>query len=679
MDSPRHSGALGVAYQIPRNTLALLMVAEAVVILPYLFQLSPWLIAVGLFCGYWRAGVYQGRWDYPPRWVKLILVVLSVLGALTSGADAFSLETAASLLIAAFALKLIEMKSRRDAYLVIFLSYFVIATQFLFDQSILITLYELGAMIVVTAALVGLNQLHTRVRPLASMKIAATLVLQALPLTIVLFLLFPRIAPLWSVPLPSSGSTGISDTVTPGAFEQLTQSDALALRVVFDGRIPLPRDLYWRGLVYSELDGSTWRADKRLPPLGESGMPEEGESFDYEVLLEPTQRTWLFGMNVAHPLDAGVRRTRDQRIEVAEPVLSVFRYRVRSFPQEASDLLLNPVLRTRELQLPGLLNPRARSFAAELRARHDDDAGFAAALLTHIRERPYRYTLNPPRYPDPDPIDAFWFDGRAGFCSHYAGAFVFMMRAAGIPARMIGGYQGGEINPLSGHLMVRQYDAHAWAEIWLDGVGWQRFDPTAAVAPERIERGLSSALSAEDRATLSLLTSARLGDWALASRLLQWADSMEHRWNLWVVGYDNRFQSDLLSALLGEMTPARMGLALLVGGALSLGAVAIALFWRRRSVRRNPVEQFFLNFSKRLTGQGQVRQPWESPPAFVRRVADAAGLEDPQVATLIADLEQLLYNPTTASGPAELGVLRRALRRLQFRLALRIARQGGSD
>jgi transglutaminase-like putative cysteine protease len=675
MESAKDNRALGVAYQIPRNSLALLMVAQVVVVVPYALQLSPWIVGVGLFCGYWRSQVYQGRWDYPHRWIKALLVIASVAGVAVSGVGAFSLEAAASLLILAFALKLIEMKSRRDAYLVIFLGYFAIATQFLFDQSITIAAYEFMAICVVTAAMVGLNQLHTRVRLGVSLRLASTLVLQALPFTIVLFLFFPRIAPLWTVPLPSVGKTGISDVVKPGAIAALTQSDELAFRVVFSGDVPQARDLYWRGLVYSHFDKGTWSVGTELPAIPRERMPEpESGAIPYEVLLEPTMSDWLFAMDTAFAQTPAVNLVQDYRLRSRDPVLSVFRYAVKSYPDFVMDPTLVRRLLTRETQIDTTDNPRVVAYAREIYAQTGDPQALVDAVLKHIREQPYRYTLNPPLLEDSGSVDQFWFDTQAGFCTHYASAFVYMMRAVGVPARMVGGYQGGEINPITNHLMVRQYDAHAWAEVWLAGSGWMRVDPTAAVAPERIESGLTAALSVADLASLSVFTSARFGDWSAFNNLLYWADSLEHRWNLWVIGYDTNFQSAFLKRVLGELTPVRIGLALLFGGSISVGLVALTLFWRRRPVKRHPVERLFLKFAAKLAGYGYERAPHESPAAFIRRVADEAGAKEEQVRRIVAELDALLYNPNVTWGAVEFNQLRRQLRGLQFRLAFGSAR-----
>jgi len=667
--------AAGVAVQIPRNTLALFMVAQFVVVVPYLTQLSIWIIGVCFICGCWRTLVYQGRWDYPHRAVKALLVVASIVGVAVSGVGAYSLESAASLLILAFALKLIEMKSRRDAYVVIFLSYFVVATQFLFNWSMAVAAYELFAVIVVTAAMVGLNQWHTRVRPLASLRLSAALVAQALPLTVVLFLLFPRVAPLWSVPLPSSASTGLSDRVTPGDVARLTRSDELAFRVVFDGPVPPPNGLYWRGLVYSNFDQGTWTPGRPLPAVTPPPLPVEpasgsSRSLDYEVLLEPTSRTWLFALDTAVPLSQDIERTVDYRLEKTEPVLSVFRYRVRSFPDFVRDAELPDSVHARELAIDGDDNPRLRDFAQTLDARSATPRDFVAALLSHVRTEPFAYTLSPPTLPRQNGLDVFWFDTRRGFCSHYAGAMVFMLRAAGIPARMVGGYQGGERNPITNHLVVRQYDAHAWVEAWFDG-GWQRLDPTAAVAPARIEQGLGAALSATDRAALSLFSSARLQEDSLVAGVLRWTDSLEHRWNLWVIGYDDRLQSGVLRRLLGDLTPVRIGSALLLAGGATMTLVAVGLFWRRRPSSRHPVERLFLRFTRGLGGGGLTRHPQESPTAFIRRAAAERGIDDRRVEELVSLLDRLLYNPDAQARAQDLRQLRASLRWLQLRLALR--------
>ncbi len=656
----------GVAYQIPRNSLALLMVAQLVVILPLGQSISLWIFGVGLFCGYWRTQVYRGRWGYPPGWVKTLLVIAAVLGLVASGYDNLSLEAATSLLVLAFALKLVEMKNRRDAYIVIYLSYFLISTAFLFDQSLALTLYQLVAAVVVTAAMVGLNQLQSRVRPVASLRIAAGLILQALPLTLVVFMLFPRIAPLWSIPVPSAATTGLSDTLTPGDVARLGRSDELAFRVVFNGDVPQQRDLYWRGLVYSDFKYGTWALADPLNNIN----PELGSevALDYEIFLEPTQSKWLYALDTPIRFPGRFEMLGDYRLQNPEPVLSVLRYRVGSNPGYAMDLELADEIRRRETATPAGDNPRLRDYATRLRARTGSAEAMVAAMMADIREQPFVYTLNPPTLGRRDSIDQFWFDTRRGFCTHYAGAVTFALRSVDIPARMVGGYQGGEVNPLTGHMVVRQYDAHAWIEVWLEGRGWTRFDPTSAVAPARVESGFDAAINNEDRASLSFLSAARLADQGVLHDMLRWADSLEYRWNLWVVGYDSATQSDVLKRLFGKLTPMKIGVALVVGSACSLLLAVAAVFWRRRPQRRHAGERIFRSFCNSVREPRLQRRAQESPHAYLARLSREL---DTDLAPVQDMLQRVLYDPDHVMGVMERYNLHQALRKLRFRLAFR--------
>ncbi len=661
----------GIAHQIPRNSLALLMIAQLVVIVPLAQHISLWIIVVCLFCGYWRTQVYRGRWGYPAGWVKTVLVIAAVAGLAASGYRGFSLEAATSLLVLAFALKLLEMKTRRDAYVVIFLSYFLISTAFLFDQTLLLTVYQLVAAIVVTAAMVGLNQLQTRVRPVNSLRISAGLILQALPLTLVVFLLFPRIAPLWSIPVPSAASTGLSDKITPGDVARLGRSDELAFRAVFDGAVPAQRDLYWRGLVYSEFKYGTWTQGEPLDEISladaEAKIHLDAEEFSYEIFLEPTQSKWLFSLDTPINYSARVALLGDYRLVNPEPVLSVARYQVNSATGYVMDHTLSGAMIQRETALPQGDNRRMREYAKDLYYQVGGDAqAMVQAMMSHIRNQPYVYTLNPPTLGRLDSIDQFWFDTRRGFCSHYAGAVVFALRAVDVPARMVGGYQGGEINPLTGHMVVRQYDAHAWIEVWLGNKGWTRFDPTSAVAPARVESGLDAAINDEDRAALSFLSAARLGREGLLTQALRWADSLEYRWNLWVVGYDSATQIDVLKDLFGSISAWKIGLAMMVGSGASLLLVAVAVFWRRRPQARHPAERMFQKFCRSIRHPRLRRLPEEAPLTYLIRLEKETRID---LSDLRFQLQRMLYDPDYPCGPLQRYRIRQAFRKLRFKLA----------
>lgn len=657
-------------YQIPRNSLALLMIAQVVVLLPLAVYVSAWVVGVALFCGFWRWQVYRGRWNYPSRSVKAALVVLCAAAVAVGSNSAFSVETASALCMAAFALKLIEMKAQRDAYLVIFLAFFLIAVAFLFDQSLMLSAYALFASVVVCGALVALHQRHNQVRPIASMKVALSLVGQALPLMLVVFLFFPRIAPLWSVPLPGGSQSGLSDRVTPGEIAKLSQSDEVAFRVSFEGRTPAGRDLYFRGVVFSGYDEGTWQQLRSVPRPTLVDPSRLGAPLNYTVMLESTQRNWLFGLDLAEPRSGRITTTHDFRLESQEVVTSLLRYDVSSYTDAPLARELEQAERRRELMLPTDQEPRTRAFAQSLWQRSGQDPErYLDAVLRHIRSEPYRYTLQPPIAGTRDSVDRFWFDTRAGFCTHYAGAFVVLMRAVGIPARMVGGYQGGEINPLTGHLVVRSRDAHAWTEVHLPGEGWRRVDPTAAVAPSRIEQGLDAALSSEDLSARTSIASGLIGSFPGMRQLAYWADSMQHRWNLWVVGYDGALQAKTLSRWIGELTPTRLGLALVSAVALALSGVAVAMFWRERRAPQAPGIRLLLGLERTASRFGMPRRLDETPARYLGRLADACSLSADERRDLIERLDGLLYDPEIDDPLRHTAALRRDLGRLKVRLA----------
>ncbi len=657
-------------YLLPRNSLLLLLLAQAMVILPLFGDISWWILPAGMLCGGWRWLQFRGLVGYPRRWLKMLLIVAAALGVGLTSSGAFNLETATGLLVVAFLLKLLEMRSRRDAMVVIYLCYFVLGTRFLFDQTLFPSLYQLLAFVVVTGALVGLHQRQDQ--PWAALATAGKLVVQALPLALVLFLMFPRLAPLWSVPMPGASATGISDEIRPGDIAQLSRSDAIAFRVDFTGEIPPSSERYWRGLVYSQYEAGTWR-QLPMPPISQADVrsfyrPAEAttELLRYQVLLEPSQRKWLFALEMPLPLSGNLVLTRDYRVEATEPVQSLRRYELAQLQPTQLDGYLPDWLRERETRLPTGSNPRSRAFALALRAQVASDAEMVEALLQHIRSEPYFYTLSPPRL-GADDIDAFWFDTRTGFCAHYAGALVYILRAANIPARMVGGYQGGEVNPRTGHLVVRQYDAHAWVEAWLPDLGWQRIDPTAAIAPSRIEHGLNAVLTAQERADLPMLYSLRMGNTGVLISVLSWFESIEHRWNLLVVGYDARTQARYLQRLLGEVNSWRMTLAFLLGAGGSLLLALVSLRLLRSAVVSDPLQARLQRTSRRLTRAGLQRQPGEPPAAYLARLAQAA---DRPYAEEIATVQTALYDPATTA--PNLRQIKRWLRRLELRLILQI-------
>lgn len=652
-----------------RHALTWLLLAQFAVIAPHALRVPVWVDAIWLGCACWRVMVYQGRWPFPGRAVKFLLVMGCIAGLRYSYSSLLGLEVMVALLVACFSFKLLEAATQREALLLLFLGYFVAITEFLFEQGLGTVLYMLLPIALLTAALVALHQPHPVARfDWLPLRTAATMLAQALPLMLLLFLVFPRFAPLWQVPLQSGGArTGMSDEMAPGDVAQLSLSDALAFRVAFDGPVPPHRELYWRGLVFDDFDGRRWRAGALAQFPQRDAIEPIGPALDYTVYIEPTFQRWLYALQRAASVDPKTALTADHRLVARDVLREKMVYRARSFPQAPLDPVLSEQIRRYELQLPRDGNSRTRRWAESLREQHDDDAAFIDAVLDFFRTEQFFYTLRPPLLGE-QAVDEFLFGSRRGFCEHYAGSFVFVLRAAGIPARVVAGYQGGEVNPRTGTVLVHQFDAHAWAEAWLQGRGWVRFDPTAAVSPLRIERGVESALATGEFLAQSPLSLNRYRTLGWLNRLRLRGDELNYAWTRWVVNYRDETQADVLRGLLGEISPWRIALFLVGGGAVVLLIVAGALLGRQVFGERLPSEQrLYARFCRRLEREGFTRPPGMAPGDFARRVL----AERPQwreVREITECFEALSYRRLTALQKKHLlARLKRMLRKFSRR------------
>ncbi|WP_346836974.1 DUF3488 and transglutaminase-like domain-containing protein [Microbulbifer sp. SAOS-129_SWC] len=643
---------MSTAERLPRESLLWIFAAQLAALLPQFSRLPLWIPIAWALAVYWRFQVYRGRWDLPGRWIKLLAVVLALGGLLLSFRHWFSLAPMVALLAVSFTLKNLELFNRRDAFLSLLLSYFVAATLFVFEQSIPYAIYGCLCVVVITAGLAAQLGSHSAA-PRRALGLSLRLLAQAVPLMLLLFVVLPRLGPLWAVPQSSGGaSTGISDSMSPGDFTDLSRSDEPTLRIAFDGPVPPPEQRYWRGLVYEHFDGRRWSlANHRysggphwqLPPA--RPLPEVGPRYRYRVIQEPTNSRWLFAMARPNSNTEGVEEMPDDRLLRRAPVYSRFAYEVRSWPRES--LAAGPPLslraRRRNLQLPDGVNPRTRAWVRNLRRRGLDAQQMSAALLDFFH-RDFTYTLKPPAL-GADSVDDFLFDTRQGFCEHFAGAYVFAMRAAGVPARVVAGYQGGEWVAQEKYLLVRQYDAHAWAEIWTPARGWQRVDPTAAVSPERIRDGLESA-AADEFMQDSLLPLHRI---SILNRLrLQW-DMINYRWYSTVISFDSDKQQSLLQRLLGEVSALRMALLLAVPAALALLGILAWMWFSGRGARAPRSSRLYRKFCRRLARAGLQRRSGEAPRDFCRRVCVERPQLAPAVRAITAAFERAAYGGDAAA------------------------------
>lgn len=654
--------------QIPRNALVWIIISLFTLVAPHAGRLPLWVLGVYVFAAAWRIMVYQGRWSFPGRWVKAALIGSSFAGIYFSYGSLIGLEPTVALLLTAFALKLIELNRRKDGYVLLFLGYFICITEFLFSQDLLIVLYSLLNVTLVTTALVAMNRPGEHQFNHKTIRLAGLMLLQALPLMLVLFFLFPRIGPLWSVPVKShTAKTGVSDFMKPGDISSLGKSDEVAFRAQFTGDIPNTADLYWRGLVFSVLEDGAWRSlsyydipasQRRPPPVERVGQPVA-----YQVIMEATQQRWLYSLRYASSETPGVIGGSDYVLFSPTKLEDERLYTVESWPDAALEPELTRWRRDVELRLPRGDNPETIAFARELRSRSGDDAAFVDAVLARFTEEPYAYSLNPPLLPGANKMDTFLFDTRTGFCEHYAAAFVIMMRAAGVPSRVVAGYQGGEVNPVNRTVIVHQFDAHAWAEVWLEGQGWVRVDPTAAVSPDRIEWGLERALSREgsflNDSPLSLLHFRGVA-WVNALRLRY--DALTYRWQSWVTGFNRERQFDLLNNLFDGISARKFVLVLIGSWALVLIPIAFGLLRQRKRATVSVAEKYYLVFCEKLSRVGIAREVGETPEHYGARAARTMRTEASQIEQITRLYSTLAYR-YMATGDDRTAALQRELER----------------
>ncbi len=619
-------------YQIPRNALILLLIAQAMVILPHVVRVPIWITLLCVACGLWRVMVYKGRWSYPGKLVKTLFVFGAFFGVGFGYGTLLGLEPWVGILILAFTLKLLEMHQQKDAYLVVVLAYFVALTEFLFEQTIPYTLYIYACVTVITAALIGLNQ--SDVNPSKALKKSSVMLLQAMPMMLVLFVLFPRIGPLWTVPLQTNiARTGVTDTMSPGNIAELVQSDELAFRATFDGELPHYSELYWRGLVLSQFNAGNQSWTQERPGIygatlqgknddaaWKDNMEYLGEPVSYSVIMEPTNQNWVFSLTLPEPSDMQrLGLVRDFRFYSFQEIGARFQYELTSYLDNRTDLELSDFWRHRYTLLPPGDNPRTKAFAQSLRQQSETPQDYVSALLTHYVTDDFAYTLKPPMV-DGDTIDEFLFTTRRGFCEHFAGSFVYLLRAGGVPARVVVGYQGGEYNRRGNYVAVHQFDAHAWTEAWFEGQGWVRIDPTSVVSPERIQGGLESAVEGEEfLADVGLsLMKFRSSLWVTELRLQ--LSAMNHYWDAWVVGYNPSVQMRLLNEYLGDIDRKTLGMYLVGGFFAMFSLVGLFLLSRRARRSLSPVEREYLKFCQFMERAGVARQIGEGALSYRDRL-----------------------------------------------------------
>jgi transglutaminase-like putative cysteine protease len=615
-------------------------------------------------------------------WFLGLVAVLAALAIRQSFGYFLGRDPCVAFLFVLVGIKFIETRTARDGTLLVCLACFLMVTPFFYSESLLATAAALPAMLMLGVVLQALAR-PPSAPPFPSWRapLRATLVmlLQGIPLAAMLFVLFPRVSgPLWGVPADHSAKTGLSDRMAPGLISQLSLSDSVAFRVDFRGPVPPAWLRYWRGPVLSSFDGRTWS----MGPRRSDGLLSRGDesSLVYTVTLEPHWRHWLFALDLPASLpqitmgtDAIMRNeadavlTRDQQLIARRDITRALSYVQTSVLEDsypagdARRLATDIAENTRLPATPAQGNPRTIAFARELRRSYPDDGSYVRAVLDHFRREPFFYTLEPPLLGD-NPVDGFLFETRRGFCEHYASTFAVLLRAAGVPARVVTGYQGGELNPNGDYMIVRQSDAHAWAEALIDG-RWQRFDPTAAVAPSRIQLGLGGALPAGEPVPLL----ARLDSSLLRELQLAW-DAINHGWRRHVVGFNYERQRSMWQNLAIDHVEPWQIVATVAGAALFWSALLLGwLAWRNR--REDRVRAVWDGLCVRLARAGLPRAAHEGPLAFAARAAGRWPEFAAAFGVIGESYAALRYGPPTARQPDARGRLP-ALARLERAIAV---------
>lgn len=631
-----------------KSILIFLLSSVGLIVFPHITHLPVTISAFFYLLLGWRfTGIWKQNW-LPTKLIIFFLTVCGLALIYSQHQGVLGRDAGTRLFVTALALKLLEIKSERDIYLITYLAFIVAASQFLFEQSLIMAAYILFVCCVLLATLVCINS--GKPKPLAALKTAGIILVQALPIAIVLFILFPRVeAPKWMLfNEKHQAKMGLSDSMEPGSISDLGLSDELVFRVKFKGALPPPEQRYWRGPVLSHTDGKRWTQVKDMG-FGRflDKIVFKGPPYQYTLLMEPRDKNWVFALDMPAEYAFPLKRNANYQLITSENPDKRAEYKITSYLNYNTGYITRTEYKD-TTQLPEEPSRRIKQLVKQLHGFDSKPDAFIKHLLNHFRQEKFHYTLTPPLM-EAHPVETFLFETRYGFCSHYAAAFVYLMRVAEIPARVVTGYQGGELNKVGNFLEIRQADAHAWAEVWLEGRGWVRFDPTAAIAPERIERNIDIEQLVAGGIISYMPTSAAAQeafDWLKQTRQL-WSD-IDYNWQRWVINYNGRNQSRFLSSL--GIADIKAMIYWMVG---SIGLITAVLSWlllhqKRKAI--DPVLRIYNRFCKKIAKRGPLRGRSEGAKDFAARVKKELPEQAANIDQITALFIKLRYGKNAASG-----------------------------
>ncbi len=650
------SRLMTVANALPRDardTLFLLGVI-AWVLLPQIGNLPLWCSSVACLVLAWRAWLALKSQPLPNRWWLIVLLALTVAATFFTYQTLLGRDAGVTLLVVLLSLKTLELRARRDAFVVFFLGFFCMLSNFFYSQSLLTAFSMLFGLIGLLTVLVNAHMPVGKPPLLEVARTAGGMALLGAPIMVVLFMLFPRMAPLWGVPNDAmTGRSGLSGSMQVGNIARLALDDSVAMRIKFDGAPPAQRDLYFRGPVLSAFDGREWKAASLDYPgrrSAQASLTVSGAPIDYEVTLEPTRRPWLLTMEaVADTPDLPGYQTAmqpDLQWLTTRPLNDVVRYKARSYTAFKYGPTRDEVALRDFVDLPPGFNPRTLALATEMRRdpryAQASNAELVRVVLQRLRTGGFTYTLEPGLYGQ-NTADEFWFDRKEGFCEHIASSFVILMRGLDVPARVVTGYQGGELNSVDGFWVVRQSDAHAWAEVWQPGEGWVRVDPTSAVSPGRI--GAFQRLAAPQGVMAQ--TFSTFSPTLVAQMRAMW-EATNNAWSQWVLNYTQGKQLNLLKDL-GFSSPSWADLSYVLIGIVVVVALLGAAWTLWDRSQHDPWLRLLAHARRRLQKAGLASTPATSPRQLAQLVLATYGSRGQGLADWLMQLEATRYAQPVAS------------------------------
>lgn len=596
----------------PSSIIVLLML---LVTLPHFQYIPWWSISSIVILIFWRILIIL---KIAPPANKLLSSVVTLLLSIFvyKYSNSFSGITAGShLLVIMTFCKLVESETHREHMLLITLSFFIMSTNFLFSQSIPTAIYMLICLFIAILSFINISQKSATLSFDFKIKTSAKIIAYALPVMIILFIFFPRVSgPLWSTKSDvTQAKTGLSETMEPGQISNLIYSNDLVFRASFKDTIPSNNQLYWRAITLWNFDGKKWDVTNNNESDIKILVYKTG--YEYQVTLEPSQKKWLFLLDMPYKINRGYNINSDFTARLNKPSQSLLQYSAVSTPDYKMQTILDLNSRKSALALPDI-NPKTKKLAHDWKQNSKNTEEIINKALAHFAEQSFYYTLSPPGLTRIDSVDQFLFETRRGFCEHYASAFSVLMRSAGIPTRIVLGYLGGDFNPYSQMLAIDQSMAHAWTEVWIENKGWVRVDPTASIAPDRVEKNLASALKDQSNIPLHLQL-----DLAFLQKLNQMLDAIDNKWNQWVLNYNEINQREFLKYLTGSTFNLSELSHLFIQVLIALLIFSGLIYFTNGSRNRNdPITRAYIVFCQKLARAGYEKERHEGPQDFKQRL-----------------------------------------------------------